>query len=34
MQRFEFLLADGSRIAVYAYTRVEAAKIAREMIYA
>ena len=32
MQRFEFLLTDGSSIAVYAYTRAEAAKIAREMI--
>ena len=33
MKRFEFLLADGSIIAVYAYTRAEAAKKVREMIY-
>lgn len=34
MQRFEFLLTDGSILVVYASSRIEAAKKAREIIYA
>lgn len=33
LKRFEFLLSDGSTLAVYAYTQTEAARKAREMIY-
>lgn len=34
MNRYEFILVDGSRIAVYADSRTEAAKKVREMLNA